>query len=307
MAETWYPNPGVTQLQHEHLIGVAVPTGVVGHPQDPSLVYAPGSGTREIRFRADRRAAVLGYGWANDNDEIVRSLADNAAGEVRVDLAVLRFDRADYSVRNAVVLGTPGAGAPAPTMDTGTSGVWELPVAEVDVSPGATTIADTQVRNRAWYIGPDGGYLCTSSTRPPHSPGRRIWETDTGRQMVSDGVRWLVAAEDAISQVLLSAANWTASGQFNHLRRRNGAVHMALTPQRIAGPLLAGQTSSLGTIPAGFWPTEDREIVGHVVSSGAAAVGLITTTGLLTVRFWRAGINTGRYLNLQSASWPVAH
>lgn len=222
MAETWYPNPSVTQLQHEHLIALAVPTGVVGHPQDPPLVYAPGSGTREIRIRADRRASVLGYGWENDNNEIVFSLADNAAGSTRVDLVVLRFDRADYSVRNAVVPGTPGAGAPAPTMNTGASGVWELPLAEVDVGPGATNIADTQVRSRAWYIGP-GGYLCTSLTRPPHSPGRRLWETDTGRLMVSNGTQWRPVSrlhEPVPLCVMAAPAALTGTGGFTEVRPR---------------------------------------------------------------------------------------
>lgn len=300
MTETWYPNPGVTQLQHEHLIGVAVPTGVVGHPQDPSLVYAPGSGTREIRFRADRRAAVLGYGWANDNDEIVRSLADNAAGEVRVDLVVLRFDRADYSVRNAVVLGTPGAGAPAPTMDTGTSGVWELPVAEVDVSPGATTIADTQVRNRVWYIGPDGRILCTSSTRPPQQAGRVIVETDTGRTLESTGLTWVVARENSGAAALVSAPGFTAHR--NVLRRKNGWVFAQLTFRR-SSSMDADRAYTVATVPADFRPVATLDGTGSVVNLSLTATATVTTSGLFQVRVSDV-LHVGSVV-IHPMTWPI--
>ncbi|GAB3856552.1 hypothetical protein GCM10029963_53120 [Micromonospora andamanensis] len=76
----------------------------------------------------------------------------------------------------------------------------------------------------------------------------------------------------------------------------------------MSGPLSAGQTSTLGTIPAGYRPTENREFVGHVVSSGALVVGLITAaTGVVTLTFWRAGLDSGRFVNLQALSWPTSY
>lgn len=35
---------------------------------------------------------------------------------------------------------------------------------------------------------------CTSVTRPPHRPGRRIYETDTGLSWISDGAAWNMLA-----------------------------------------------------------------------------------------------------------------
>lgn len=300
MAESWYPNPGVTQLQHERLIALAVPSGVEGHPQDPPLVYATGFGTREIRILADRRASVLGYGWANDSSEIVLSLADNAAGSARVDLVVLRLDRADYSVRVMVVSGTPGAGAPALTMDAGTSGVWELPLAEVTVDPGATVITAAQVRNRAWYGGPDGRILCTSSTRPPHQVGRVIVETDTGRTLESTGLTWVVVRENSGPAALVIAAGFTAHR--NVLRRKNGWVFAQLTFRR-SSSMDADRAYTVATVPADFRPVTALDGTGSVVNLSLTATATVTTSGLFQVRVSNV-LHVGSVV-IHPMAWPI--
>lgn len=302
MAETSYPNPGVTQVQHERLMGGAGASGVFGHPADQGVVYAPNSGTREIRIRANRRALVEGYGWENDGVELVRSLAANASGSTRVDLVVLRLDRAAWTVTVQVVQGTPGAGAPAPTYGTGSSGVWELPLAEVTVASGATTLGTSTVANRAWYIGSDGQIRCMPTTRPPHEAGRVVWDITSG-YLVSTGANWLVVGEDSGDTTLPLASGYTATQ--NHLRRRNGTVFLDLTVLRNSGQMTGGTQYTVGTLPAGFRPPDTLQTTAMVPSSGVFCTVAVRDTGAVVVNP-AATVVSDRAIVVSHLSWPAA-
>lgn len=303
MAETWYPSPGVTQKQHEYLMGGAAGTGVVGHPTDSSVVYAPGSGTREVRIRASKRAIVEGYGWENDASEIILSgtaIAANTSGSTRVDLIVLRLDRADFSVRVKVVQGTPGAGAPSPSTSTGTSGTYELPLAEVVVDNNVTTITAGKVTNRAWYLGTDGQIRCTEAllSTVPHEAGRTVMVTDTNRYVVSTGVggSWLTAVEDSGLLSVSLASGWSAA--LNRVQRLNGTVVVAINASRSTS-IAAGTTVKLGDLPAGCWPKfEVPGRAGYSAGSGES-VGLRATTagGIYIDTPQGLGINATRALS----------
>lgn len=283
MAELSYPNPAVTQLQHERLMGVAAPSGVFGHPADQAVVYAPNSGTREVRIRTNRRAIVQGYGWENDAAEVVKNLAANSSGAARVDLVVLRLNRATWTVTLQVVQGTPGSGAPAVTTGTSSSGVWELPLAEVTVASGATTLAADKVTNRAWYIGADGQYRCTPTTRPPHEAGRTIWEHPTGRYLVSTGLggKWLTSVEDSGPTSVNMVSGYSAIE--NNLQRRNGVCVLNLKVMRTNGLIPAGSTTKVANLPDGFAPAVPVQS-GAMYWAGAQVAGLrVTAAGVYVV------------------------
>lgn len=275
MTETWYPNPGVTQLQHERLLGRALPSGVLGHPTDPTVVYANGTGTREIRIRADKQAVVRGYGWQNDAAEIVKTLAANTSGSTRTDLVVLRYSRADYSVTVQIVQGTPGAGAPAPTYNTDASGVWELPLANVAVANNATTIAASAVTRRCWYLGEDGQILCTSTIHPPHAPGRTAFETDTSNWVLSDGTAWSSILDDSGVLSLTLENGWSATAR--RVQRRSGVVVLALDASKLAS-ISGGTSVKVGQLPAGTFPTFEVPGTAQYESSAGLSVGLRVTT-----------------------------
>ncbi|MEV1321951.1 hypothetical protein AB0J14_38385 [Micromonospora arborensis] len=307
MAELWYPNPSVTQLQHEHLMGGAVASGVAGNPGDPPVVYAPGSGTRAVRVRASRRAVVEGYGWENDASEIALTLGANASGSVRVDLVVLRLDRSDWSVKVKVVAGTPGAGAPSVTRTVGSSGVWELPLAEVTVAAGATTIEPAQVANRAYYI-TASGYTGTEAWGfPPAEPGVIFRAEDTGVTYIgtSSGT-WVTVNEDTgwVSAELGNSPSWSVQGSgVARVRRRNHVVFLHLDLFRVGGPL-NGAADWVAAVPHGFQP--DREIImtGALNVGGHAVRFSVRPDRGVWIDAYPTALVPGRAVSVCS-SWPI--
>lgn len=193
MTSVSYPAPGynggaVTDLEFERLVSSQAADGVIGTPSAAPMVFADGSGTRVVRIRVNRRALVRGFMYDSGPNELTLTLAANTSGVTRVDLIVLRLDRATWTVFEGVVQGTPGAGAPAPSQNTGSIGVWDLPLAQVTVINGATSLSAGTVVPLAWYVGDDGQILCTPSTRPPGNAGRQIHEIDTDVTWESTGV-----------------------------------------------------------------------------------------------------------------------
>ncbi|RFS47031.1 hypothetical protein D0Q02_07670 [Micromonospora craniellae] len=295
------------EAQYEALVAGYSPDGIFGHPGDPNPLAIVGG---QLVLRAGVSGVARGYWWSSGDTDTPITVGSNAGGTgVRRDHIVIRIDR-DANPRTVAPVarqgGTNGL-LPAPAQALGSTGQWELSLGSVALPAGGTIGAATLTR-LGWYVGPDGQLLCTSSTRPPPSPGRVIYETNTGRQLLANGEQWrLVTDAEASAAVTLVAANWTAP-LFNQLYRRNGSVDLTLTPQRVSGPLNPGTSSTLGTIPTGFRPVGDKEITGHVVSTGALVVcRIVGSTGVITLTPWRDRIESARYVNLQAASWPVRH
>jgi hypothetical protein len=306
---TAHNSRAVTPREYEDLVHSTGPDGLIGSTTDQQLVFAD-STLRGVKVRANRAAIIRGLRWESGiTEESITLAANTTSGTSRIDLIVLRMTRNPWEVAPAVVQGTALANptAPSPTYGTNTStGVWELPLAEVTVPHNATVTNPGQVVPRAWYIGSDGQYRATSTTRPPHETGRRLWETDTGRLLVSTGSQWLTASDDATSAVSMASANWTAP-TYNTLRKRNGWVMLAVTPQRVSGNFGAGVTTTMGTIPAGFRPVAEIESTGFAPSSGADVVVKVAVNGTVTMTFYNAGISTGRFVNLPVITYPVAY
>lgn len=203
MASNSYPRPGynsgaVTDVEYETLAVQYSQDGLTGLPTDPALVYGDSSG-RQVKVRANRYGLVRGRTYSSGATDITLAISANASGSTRIDLVVLRLDRSTSAVTEAVVTGTPGAGAPAVTQSTGTSGTYEIPLAQVTVVNGASTIAAADVTPLAWYVSPSGRILCTSTTRPtgvPRRLGTTIKESDTGLTYEWDGTAWRLLLDD---------------------------------------------------------------------------------------------------------------
>lgn len=115
----------------------------------------------------------------------------------RKDLVVAKVEDAAYSGGTsawslAVVAGTP-AGSPAEPAAPANSMV----LAMIDVPANDTAITNSQIidrrtttsgQGRATALG--GVIVCTSTSRPSHSEGRVIYETDTDKLRTSDGAAW---------------------------------------------------------------------------------------------------------------------
>lgn len=303
MASKSYPRSGynggaVTELEHERLVNALAPDGLIGNPTDAPMVYADGAGTRQVRIRANRFALVRGSLYeSGDNDITLGSLAANSSGATRIDLVVLRLSRTDYSVTETVITGTPGAGAPSPVQQTGSTGFWDLPLAEVTVQSGVVNLPGSAVKPRAWFVGEDGNILCTSTTRPPHQAGRIIRELDTNRTLQSTGAggTWIVLAEDTGWVTFPASSGWTAQGFF--VRRKNGWVTVEISGFRSGGNIGSSTATQIGTLPAGFRPSHNTVFVALLSSPDHTTNAYISPAGAVILQpNFSHGISTSSWV-----------
>lgn len=206
MAEDSWPkstrNSGtINDYEHEQLESPAQPNGLVGVPTDATLVYGDSTG-RQIKVRPNRYGLLRGKTWTSGPAEYIKAIAANTSGSTRIDLVVLRLDRANNGVTLEVRAGVPGAGRPAPVQQVppatafGT-GIFELPVAQVTVVNNAATITAADVVNLAWYVSASGEILCTSTTRPYGlvDLDQFIYESNTKLRYAWDGAAWQPAVD----------------------------------------------------------------------------------------------------------------
>lgn len=225
MAQESYPNSGhndrqVTDDEHELLAARFSDDGVYGDPTDTQAVTA-GTGL-SVNIRADVAASVRGHGWYSGAVAFSVPLSANISSQTRIDWIVLRLDRSDWTVTAAVVGGTPGSGAPSLTQQTGTTGVYEIPLAQARILGGASSVTVTRAE---LYVG-TRCRPCTSTTRNPNPRlGEQCFETDTKRVMLWDGTAWRVLYADSGEVVLqkLVTPSWSSLGD-SVLEQRGRAV-----------------------------------------------------------------------------------
>lgn len=214
MAQSSWPSPdasrAVSDLQYEQLAAPQYTDGLVGSPTDTAAVFADSSG-RQVTVRAGRLAQLRGHGWASGATDTVLAIAANTSGSSRTDLVVLGLSRTTWNVTAYVKAGTPGAGAPALQLDTGTTGIYEMPLAEVTVPNAAAVIGPSQVKMRAWYSRPDGAASAGIDTRPPNpTPGMKLWENATA--YVWNGSAWELFSNPPAPVLTVQATDLLGSG-----------------------------------------------------------------------------------------------
>lgn len=125
---------GVVRLQRNQLRCVA------NSPADASVTLKSGT------------AIVAGGIYTNDADITVTPTA-NLSGSTRIDLLVIRLDYATGQIRHLLRAGTPGAGVPVDpiTSGSGTVGFFEIPIAEISLASGFSTIAQSVITDRRSY------------------------------------------------------------------------------------------------------------------------------------------------------------
>ncbi len=204
MAESSWPSPAAGRVvaddQYEKLGITLGPTGgVFGDYTNPQLVYADSTGM-QVKVAADRYALLRGREWWSGSSIFTKSIASNSSGTTRIDLVVLRLSRSTWDVTIAIVQGTPGAGAPSSTKDLGTTGIFELVLAQVTVSSGAATISAGNVTYVATHIGTGNelrvpSQLGLNYVPLPH-PGMTV-HLDTGDEYTRNAANngWLLTGQ----------------------------------------------------------------------------------------------------------------
>jgi hypothetical protein len=288
------------ELMLQHLID-----GVLGGYGSGGLAASPsGSTARGVDF-APGNALTRGHWYKSTAVETLTSAA-NGAGSSRIDRGVLRLNRTANSVTLALVQGTAGGGIPA-LADNAT--VTERPLWRWTIAPGATAVS-ALTDERQWLAAPVRP--CSSTNRPTGpNRGEVAYETDTGRWIGWTGSAWVVLypVVSSTGDVAVSlAAGWASDGS-NTVRRINGVAHVDLnvkfqpaqSNQVIPG---AGGSSLVGTIPAGYRPS-DRKATA-VVLNGGDIVGAIHVqdSGRLELHHLSGDVFSGRVFRV-SFSYPL--
>jgi len=285
----------LTEPQYEALAHPQAADGLIGHPNDTAPVSVSGG---QVIVRASLTGLLRGFPWASGLTPIV--FTPDLSGAARVDLVVLRLLRDDgYRVGAAIRTGTSTT-APAASTGVGPTDWYEIPLAEVSVQNGTLQLTAT----RAWYLGDDGQILCTSTGRPPMTPGRRIYETDTGRAYLSTGTTWTPILDDSGDVVLTAAAGWTLSSWCGTVRRKNGVVYLRLIVTRNSTTLAAGTDTTIATVPTGFRPASATPILAYL-DSAYLARGFVQASGAVELHNYTRSIPAGLLASVHPASWPL--
>lgn len=184
MAESSWPNPANGRVVDDNgweKLGISMgpSAAVYGDFTSPQLVYGDSTGM-QVKIAADRYAVVRGHVWWSGSSIVTKTIASNSSGSTRIDLVVLRYSRTTYDVTVQIVQGTPGAGAPSSTKNLGTTGTYELVLAQVTVANSASTITAANVTYVATHLGSDANlqvadFASNSLTYVPQPyPGMRV-------------------------------------------------------------------------------------------------------------------------------------
>lgn len=176
-----------TQPDFAKLMQDAVGTGYVPGIGNELAVSATNPTTMTVRVGLGR-GYINGYSFdVVDSPEVVSIAA--ASGSPRIDTVVARLSvTANKNITLAVVQGTPVATPTAPAL-TQNAETYEMPLADIYVGAGVTSILAANISDRRYDIGhlyePIGKIMMYASANPP--------------------VRWLVCDGSAVSRTKYAA------------------------------------------------------------------------------------------------------
>lgn len=79
---------------------------------------------------------------------VTLAIAANSSGNPRIDTVVLRLDNVAQTIRLVVKQGTPAGSPVAPSLSQIDGTIWEMPLANIAVANGFSTITDANITNR---------------------------------------------------------------------------------------------------------------------------------------------------------------
>lgn len=129
--------------------GVLLGTGDTSY--SPLFVSAAGSANVNVNI-----GAALVNGKIYETDAAVSlTVGANASGNPRIDLVVLRTDYTAQTIRAVIKQGTPAVSPTVPAL-TQSASLWEIPLAQIAVANGFSTIASTDIVDLRRYVNVTG-------------------------------------------------------------------------------------------------------------------------------------------------------
>lgn len=239
------------------------PDGVVGTP-DTNDLKVTGNGTNSLSV-AGGFGLVGGYWYKNSSARAVPVIS-NGAGLPRRDRLIVRADPAADSSVPVIKQGTPAASPTAPTLSAGTTGIWEIPLAQFTVAAGASVA--TSLAEDRWFTAASGPVPGLSTVRHGRMGlGAELYEHDTGRTVQWTGSGWAVTNEPETSINLPGPpapynTAWTIIETPTARRMRDGMIQVNFVYQRKGstfndadadGSILAEIPSPYRPLVSGYW------------------------------------------------------
>lgn len=295
MAEASWPSPNhntraVTDAEYEQMAAHFSGDGVYGDPTNTAAVSA-GVGLQVV-VRANLEASVRGHYWTSGTTDLTLPVASNSSGQQRKDVIVLRLDRSTWDVTAALHQGTPGSGLPALTKNSGSTGVWEIPLGYLQLDSGASTVT---VVPYTQYVG-TRIRPATSITHTTAGLGALLYETDTGRWVGWNGSSWATIYEDT-GELALSPGfdTWDSSAGDSVGRRIGDVVTLRISRKRVNSPLLRNDPdgSKLVTIPSTLRPLSRWHFASVTFGNKATGRVEVRADGEVWVTYLSADIPVG--------------
>jgi hypothetical protein len=280
-------------------------------------IIGDGSG-RQVKLRAGVKALIRGFRFVNTSETVIDNtmIIANTSGSPRVDLVVLRLDRAKaapnaFTIYPFVITGAPGTTPVAPqpvrNITTDGSGVYDIPLAEVAVANGATSLTQANVTNRAWWV-TTSGYTGFDLAKPPVEPNVTFRANDTGITYVgTSGGTWQVLYRNGgwVGPIAVPSGWSPLAYSFIKL---GDMVIMNARLLRTGAAVAATVNSPMGTLGETYRPSQAMYGAYHCTSPAHSSYCAIGTDGTITFAGTGSGgdpINTNAAL-LCNMSWPVA-
>lgn len=134
---------------------------------DPSVAFSlrvRATSPASTNVEVTAGAALVDGTFYENTATLTFAIAANASGNARIDTIVLQKDWATQTVRAVVKQGTPAA-SPVPATLTLSSGVmWEIPLADIAVANGFSSIANTDITHRNTFANMSPGSVINGVT-----------------------------------------------------------------------------------------------------------------------------------------------
>lgn len=152
-----FESADTSEDQYSRLMSEAIPSGIVGSPGDNAFLVVPAPTGMGVVIQAPTggtAAAVLrGFMGTITASEGPVTVANGHSTNPRIDLAILRLDPSSDSIIFTVKQGTPASSPSLPSLNQGLTGVFELPLARLNIPAGAGTMVAGYITDCRSWIG----------------------------------------------------------------------------------------------------------------------------------------------------------
>lgn len=222
MAETSYPFEGAstTEAQYSQLFRRLNFTGIAGAPGDTAIKTTGDSSGMNVKV-ATGYAMVRGHFYKSDS-QVTLTIGSANATNPRKDLIVLRLDpTTSNSIVLAVKAGTAGPSPTDPSLTQTDEGIYEFPIARVNIPANATTISAGNVEDLRQFMGAPFGRWASNALRPTVTSSDIVVGYNAGTSIIEfwNGSTWTEVKPSSISASLISDQENVYAG-----RLRSGGI-----------------------------------------------------------------------------------